>query len=152
MSETQSEQVMQILRDEYARLDDSGEINIKPALLAARTKARIDPDDQSPTLIGYCAVLEMRQMARSICRQKSPTDEVTISSQTELFDGQLQRRYPATRDGEEGYVLRDHLTLAERRTIEVRMSTAAMSLARHVDAFRAETEVLVARGDLSDAA
>jgi hypothetical protein len=150
-NETQFEHVMQILREEYARLDDAGDVEIKPALLAANTQQRLDPNGLAPTLISYCAVLEMRQMARSICRQKSPTEDVSIGSQSELFDGQLQRRYPASRNGDEVYVLREHLTLPERRSIEARMSAAARSLARHTDAFRAETETLLATGafDLS---
>lgn len=149
MNETQSEQVMQIIREEYALLDDAGEIKIKPALLAARTRARIDPDDIAPTLIAYCAVLELRQLARTVCRERSPTDDVSHeSSQSELFDGQLQRRYPALRDDEEVYVLRACLTLAERKTIEQRMMAASISLARHVDAFRAETEQLLRQGML----
>lgn len=150
MNDSQSEQVMQIIREEYARIDDAGEISIKPALVAARARERIDPDATAPTLISYCAVLEMRQMARSVCRQRSPTDDVTIArSQGELFDGQLQRRYPAEREGEEVYVLREYLTLMERRVIERRMRAAAISLGRHCDAFAAETDALEAQGALA---
>lgn len=153
MIETQSEQVMQILREEYAILDDAGEIKIKPALLAAHTQKRLDPTSLSPTLVAYCAVLELRQLARTICRQRSPTEEVSAASpQSVLFDGQLQRRYPALRDDEEVYVLRDHLTLSERKIIETRMGAAAVSLARHVDAFRAETEMLMLDGAFDEGA
>jgi hypothetical protein len=152
MSETQSDQVMQIMRAEYAVLDDAGDIIIKPSLLAARTKKKLDPDDRAPTLVAYCAVLELRQLARSLCRQRSPTEEISLSGQVELFDGQLQKRYPAMREDEEGYVLRAHLTLHERRTIEARMSAAAVSLGRHVDAFRAETAEMLRSGAFAEAA
>jgi hypothetical protein len=94
----------------------------------------------------------LRQLARSICRkpggQGDDADEVTQP----LFEDQLQPRYPAIREGEEAYVLRANLTLAERRANSARLRLEAASKARHADALDAETEQLLADGYFKDAA
>lgn len=145
-----TEQLMQLLREEYAVLDGSGEVVVSPALVAARTMERLDSTSASPTLVAFAATLELRQLARSICRRVSNLDDP--SGQGALFDGQLQRRYPAVRASEEVYVLREHMTLDERRANVARLRAEAASKARHADALEAETEALLARGLLSAAA
>jgi hypothetical protein len=58
----------------------------------------------------------------------------------------LLRRYPAERDGEEAYVLRDHLTLAERRqNVERLRREGKIGLAQ---ALEHETNDLISRGAL----
>lgn len=56
------------------------------------------------------------------------------------------------RASEEVYVLREHMTLDERRANVARLRAEAASKARHADALEAETEALLARGLLSAAA
>lgn len=147
-----TEQLMQVLREEYSLLDGGGEIEVRPALVAARTFARLDADSESPTLVAYAATLELRQLARSVCRRASNLEDPAQVGQGALFDGQLQRRYPADRGGDESYVLREHMTVAERRANVSRLRAEASSKARHADALEAETEALLARGLLSEVA
>lgn len=148
-----TEQLMQALREEYDALDGDGEIAVSPALVAARTLQRLDRDGDSPTLVALAATLELRQLARAICRQASNLDDPSDQpGQGALFDGQLQRRYPAQRSGAEVYVLREHLTLDERRSNIARLRAEAASKMRHADALESETEGLVARGVLGCAA
>lgn len=145
MNTNTTEQVMQILREVYDELDGTGDIEINPALIAARTLKRIDPDSESPVLVGWMAVLEMRQMARSLCRRVSCIAE-SASVQSELFDGQLQRRYPALRGGEEIYVLRECMTIAERRIMAARLYAEGESKIKHAQALDAETDKLEQAG------
>lgn len=152
MNDSQTERAMQVLREEYEELDNAGEVIIKPALLAAHAIERIDPASDSPVLVSWLAVLQMRQMARSICRTVSQLDDPSKAEQGALFDGQLQRRYPATREGEEVYVLRERLTLAERKANSARLRAESIAKARHADALDAETDALLAHGHFSDAA
>jgi hypothetical protein len=147
----QTEQIMQVLREEYDALDAT-EATINPAHVAARALERLDPASGAPVLVSYAAVLQYRQMARSICRKIAMVDDPGADGQSSLFDGQLQRRYPAHRSGEEVYVLREHLTLAGRRANSARLRAEAASKLQHANALDAETDALVARGYLSDAA
>lgn len=152
MNDSQTERAMQVLREEYETLDGTGDAVIKPALLAARAIERIDPASDSPVLVSWLAVLQMRQMARSICRMVSQIDDPSQAGQGALFDGQLQRRYPATRDSEEVYVLRERLTLAEREANSARLRAEGIAKIRHADALDAETHALMASGHFDSAA
>jgi hypothetical protein len=56
---------------------------------------------------------------------------------------QLQPRYPAERQGEDTYVLRQSLTLDERRENIARLRREAGAKSAHADALEAETEQLM---------
>lgn len=140
-------QIMQILREEYTRLDDEGPVEIDPAHIAAATMNRLDPYGAAPPLIGWAATMELRQLARPLCRKASSVDEPLDAPQGALFDGQLQRRYPALRGGRETYVLREHLSLAERRENSARLMREGESKIRHARALDAETDEMESRGD-----
>ncbi len=146
----QHEQVMQVLREEYSRLDTSGEIGVRPAQVASRAQARLDSSCSTPILVAYCSTMQLRQMARSVCRASSAVDDPSV--QGALFDGQLQRRYPAQRNGDEEYVLREHMTVEERRANSARLRAEAASKNRHADALDAETDALVAAGHFDQVA
>lgn len=152
MMDSTAQQVLQVLREVYVELDERGDIEVRPAMLAEAVRQRIDPEGVSPVLMTYAGVLQLRQMARGVCRRQVGEDDDTTAGQGALFDGQLQRRYPAKRAGDEVYVLRDHLTIEERRENIARLRAEAASKARHADALEAETEGLIARGLLSVAA
>lgn len=152
MNDSAAQQVLQVLREVYVELDEQGEIEVRPAMLAEAVRRQIDPEGVSPVLMSYAGVLQLRQMARSVCRKAINEDDEDGAGQAALFDGQLQRRYPAERNGEEVYVLRDHLSLDERRRNIFRLRAEASSKARHADALEAETEGLIARGVLLQAA
>lgn len=152
-AENETAALMSLLRSEYARLDDCGEIGISPALLAAKALDAIDPAGASPVLVRIAASLELRQLARSVCRaQIEDEDDEEATDQGELFAVRLQFRYPATRGGDEIYVLRDHLTIAERRSNSERLRREGAAKVRHARALDAETEKLIASGILHEAA
>lgn len=151
-TEGMTEQLMQHLRSAYDRLDNSGDIEVSPAVVADEVRRVIDPESESPTLLCYAAVLELRQMARSLCRKRTCIDDDSAAEQQTLFDGQLQRRYPATRRGDEVYVLREYMTLDERIANISRLENEGRAKLRHADALRSETEALIARGILQQAA
>ena len=148
---TDTARLMELLRNQYERLDDTGEIAISPSLLASRVMDQIDRERASPAMVSLAAHLELRQLARSICRKRVEEDEAE-SMQSSLFEDQLQPRYPALRGDEEMYVRRDHLTLAERLDNIARLRKEAASKARHADALQSETDSLVALGKLAAAA
>lgn len=149
---THTEQVQQIMRDVYDALDNTGDVEVNPKLVAARTLDRLDPEGIAPTLVGWTATLELRQMARAFCRRVSCVADLGASVQSEMFDGQLQRRYPAVRNGEEVYVLREHMTLRERRQMSARLRSEAKAKSQHADALDAETDALLQLGEIAEAA
>jgi hypothetical protein len=150
--EQTAEQLNSIIRRKYNALDDAGVIAISPADLAAAVFDDIDPKHSSPVLVQIAAVLELRQLARAVCRERQGEDE-RIAEQGNLFDFQLQPRYPAIRtiDGEreEVYVLRENLTLKERLRNIDRLRREAEAKMVHADALQAETDFLVRAGKLS---
>ena len=152
MTDDLTTQITQILRDEYLALDDAGAVSIDPTYLAEHARKRLDPNNESPALMSWAAVLEFRQLARSICRARLKAEEESVEQQADLFSGQLQGRYPAVRHGREQYVLRSELTLAERMQNITRLLAEAESKQRHARALQAETDSLQARGLLREAA
>lgn len=144
-----TEQVMQILRNQYdkALRKDSDQIN--PAWLAAGAYEKMDPSTRAPILVRYTSSLQLRQMARGLCRKEHETQEAE-SEQHEMFE--LQAYYPAQRNGEEVYVKRAELTLAERQANITRLRAEAESKSKHADALQAETDALMAKGYFAEQA
>ena len=148
-----TEELNDILREKYNALDDAGVIAISPADLAQATYNEIDPRKVAPVLVRLAAILELRQLARAICRRRH-IDSERIAEQGNLFDFQLQPRYPATRiiegEKEEVYVLRMHLTYKERMENIQRLSREIDAKTVHRDALQAETDLLVRAGKLPE--
>lgn len=84
-------------------------------------------------------------MARAICRKRIEEDEAP-SRQGQLFSGQLQPRYPARRNSQGMYVLRQHLSLDERQHNIARLRSVVDAVGRHADAMQSETDALIAQG------
>jgi hypothetical protein len=140
-----TEELTQLIRQQYNVLDQANIIAICPSDLAEAVFGIIDPRSLSPDLVRLAAVLELRQLSRAICRERHATQEHN-AEQGSLFDMQLQPRYPAERDGDDAYVLRSYLTLDERmRNIE-RLRREANAKLAHADALQAETDDMVRRG------
>lgn len=139
-----AEQVLEAMRREYALLDDAGTEAIAPEMVADRVYKTLDPSTVSPTLVRYVAVLELRQLARAICRRKTD-DGADDGSPHSLFP-ELQRRYPAERNGVATYVLREKLTLAERRRNVATLRAESAAKAAHADSLEAETDELLSSG------
>jgi hypothetical protein len=151
--EQAADQLNSIIRSKHNTLNDTGVIEIAPADLAAEAYNEIDPKRIAPLLVQIAAILELRQLARAICRRQQQRDSERIDEQGNLFDSYLQPRYPATRspgDGEteEVYVLRAHLTLKERLCNIERPRREAKAKTTHADALQAETDHLIRIGKL----
>lgn len=154
--EQTAERLSSIIRLKYNALDEAGAEVIFPEDLAIATFNEIDPDKDSPSLVKIAAILELKQLARAVCRKRQADGE-SEDEDASLFDGQLQERYPAMRglseDGStEGYVLRNHMTVEERRKNINRLRREARAKIRHADALEAETESLIREGKLREEA
>ena len=82
MEETQ---LTSLIRRKYDILHDAGVIAISPADLATDVFNDIDPKKTSPMLVQMAAVLELRQLARGVCRQRH-IDSERDAEQGNLFD------------------------------------------------------------------
>lgn len=154
--EQTAERLNSIIRMKYNSLDNAGVEVIFPDDLAHETFKEIDPETDSPALVRIAALLELKQLARAICRQRQ-ADSERESEQAGLFEFQLQERYPAQRGASEdgptdGYVLRARLTIEERRKNINRLRREARAKISHADALEAETESLIRQGNLQEAA
>jgi hypothetical protein len=146
-----AEQLNSRIRLVYNALDDARVIAISPADLAEAVFKQIDPAKHSPVLVEIAAIPQLRQLARAICRKRQEESERS-SEQVNLFDLQLQVRYPATRtingEADDVYVLREHLTVEERIRNSARLRREAEAKMVHADALDAETDHLVRTGKL----
>jgi hypothetical protein len=142
-----SEELSHLIRAKYNVLNDARVIAISVADLAENVYEDIDPQGLAPELVRSAAVLELRQLARAICRSRQVSDE-NQSQQGSLFE-QLQPRYPNCKG--DTYILREHLTLEDRQWNIERLRKEANVKLIHADALAAETEHLVSIGKLNPA-
>lgn len=119
----------------YERRSD--EIRISPSWLATEAMNNLDAEKRSPALVYEAAHLQLRQIARSICRRKVEEDSEE-TEQHELFPN-LQKRYPAvhTADAEPEYVLLEHLTEEDVAFNVRRLRAEADAKLHHADALEA---------------
>lgn len=91
--------------------------------------------------IKYAALEHFKHMSRKrLSKRYDYASQEAIEAQSDMFSGELQKRYPIPRQrGEEPqYKLRWMLTDSERTFNLNRMRKAANSLLAHADAFEAE--------------
>jgi len=140
---TDERKLMEVLAAIYERR--SGEINVSPSWLATEAMAELDPERNAPDLVYRAAHLQLRQVARSICRRKFEEDGAD-QEQHDLFP-QLQRRYPAAHstDIEPVYVLLEHVTEADVMFNLRRLRSEADTKLRHADAFEAWWQEKISR-------
>jgi hypothetical protein len=122
----------------YARQQSYKEIS--PISLADEGMQAIDfPRRLHP--LGYIGCnYHLRQIARSFCRKKfDPVDPSALQS-ADLFPETLQERYPVRgmAGDEPRYVLREHLSPADRAYNVARMRRASVALQKHADALEAD--------------
>lgn len=148
---TGTEQLKKLIQVEYDDLDAQGTVAIVPADLAFAVYHQIDRRAMAPELVKFAAILELRQLAREVCRSSHRVGELVAEQaamQSSLFDVQLQPRYPAHRGDDDAYVLRAHLTVGERRLNVERLRKESSAKTAHADALEAETEHLLRMGML----
>ena len=92
-----------LIQEQYNLLDARKKTAIFPDELADFVYAEIDPEERSPKLVKWACILELRQLARAICRARACPDDPEDNAQGLLFA--LQSRYPAERGGKPGYIL-----------------------------------------------
>lgn len=143
-----TEQLLRVAREEYTLADADARETISVAQIATAAQRRLDPADASPPLVAWAATLELRELVRRVCRDiGSPAEAVERNEQGEMeFDSRLQKRYPTLRAGDEGYTLRERLTLSERRKMATKLRKTGAAFIAHGDAFDAETDALEAAG------
>ena len=153
MSDGMYEQAMQIVRKQFDLLDQDGDIAVSPSIVAAKAYEEIDPGTISPVLVQYTSILELRQLAREVCRKKYEDGDTELDKpQGEMFDGQLQGKYPVTRNEERVYVPRGQMTEQDYAYNVKRLRTEAVAKARHADALEAEMQERKNLGHFDDVA
>lgn len=136
-----------LIRDEYSRQDEEHRIMICPDDLASLVYDRIDKSRRAPTLVRISSLFDLKQRARGVCRERANTEDPDSETQSVMLFA-LQPRYPTSRDGRGGYVLREELTYRERRENSNRLRKEAASKLEHARALDAETDKLVRDGKL----
>lgn len=140
-----TEKITGLIRDQYNRLDEVKQVQVSPSILAVKVYEILDSDSSAPMDIRFLAMLALKQIGRQICADRIEEQESNVD-QGSLFEMQLQPRYPADRGGEKVYVLRQYLTVAERRYNVARLRSEATTKLMHAKALEAETEDLIRRG------
>lgn len=154
-NEKPTERINNLIREIYNRFDEEKKITISPTYLARSVYESLDPEARSPLDVQMLCVLQLKQMSRQICIKRNNEQEAEASQGT-LFEKQLQPRYPTERpdtttgETEDGYTLREYLTLQERRAIIARLKAEAIAKNTHAIALEAETEDLLRRGILHE--
>lgn len=112
-------------------------VRVSPNWLATEAMASLDPRKTAPELVYLAAHLQLRQLARTICRGKFE-DDGEDQEANDLFPD-LQTRYPAarSRDTDPEYVLLDHLAEADVRFNIDRLRKESAKKMRHADALEA---------------
>lgn len=130
-----SHQLRELLESIYERRID--EVRVSPAWLATEALLSLDPRKTAPTLVYRAAHLQLRQLARGLCRQRFE-DDGEWTEQHDLFPN-LQKRYPAvhTTEGEPEYVLLEHLTALDIAFNLNRLRREANAKLSHADALEA---------------
>lgn len=144
-----SEKLIAITREKYDLFESQSKEAIVINELADAVYDEIDPSARASLLVHYSSLLQLRQYAAVVCRKRVGPERVNTSmvEQGTLFAG-LQPRYPVKRDGDEVYVLREKLTYEERMENSRRMRAEGQSKIAHADALDAETQKLIAQGQL----
>lgn len=138
MSNPEQQKLSAVLQKVYDRRSD--EARISPAWLATEAMADLDPGKQSPDLVYQAAHLQLRQLARVVCRKKWETEAVSDDEpeQHQLFPD-LQKRYPVAHgpNVEPEYVLLEEMSEVDIRFNVQRMRRAGSKLLKHADALEA---------------
>ncbi len=118
------------------------EVSVSPAWLATEAMAALDPKRSAPQLVYRAAHLQLRQLARALCRKQYEDDAGEPVAQHSLFPG-LQARYPIPRqakDVDTEYLRLEALTCEQAMFNVVRLRDGARGLLKHADALEAWTQ------------
>lgn len=136
---TSTAELNELLTQEYATIPANK--SVSTGELAETVLARIDPSRRSPKLVGLAAFLELKQLARAICRRRQEENE-QVAESGNLFDFKLQTRYPQAHSSEESdvYLPLDLMTEADFNFNIQRLEREADAKNLHAKALRAERD------------
>ena len=112
------------------------ESRINPSWVATESLLQLDPQKVSPEYVSISAHLQLRQIARSILRQRIEEEE---TAQHEMWPD-LQCRYPAARSealSEPEYVLLEYMTEQDVAYNVQRLRREAVAKRKHAEALEA---------------
>lgn len=142
-----TEQLNELLCQEYALVPESESIDTTHLANAALN--RLDPESITHILVRHAAFLQMKQMARAICRRCHAREEELIES-GRLFDFELQGRYPqshsAQAEGPDVYLPISQMTLQDFDYNIQRLEKEAATKQLHADALRQERSARLRAG------
>jgi hypothetical protein len=112
------------------------QMRVNPSWIATEAMKELDPAHVSPHLVYLGCHLELRQIARGILGQKFEPEVDADKATDDLFPD-LQWRYPQARSkkGEEPtYILRDHMSKADKDFNVARLRAEGQAKLDHADA------------------
>lgn len=126
------------LADVIAKIieDRRSSIVIHPTWVATEAMLTLDPEHLAPELVRLGCHLQLRQIARELCRRKFEDAVGGESAQHEMFP-ELQVRYPTARSArreQPEYVLLEYMTEADVVYNVGRLRLEANAKNRHADA------------------
>jgi hypothetical protein len=113
--------------------------SVRPSWLATETMVALDPKKVAPQLVYRAAHLQLRQMARALCRREYGEDAGELGAQHNLFPS-LQARYPVScsaREGDPEYVRLENLKSEDVAFNVTRLRKEARAKLKHADALEA---------------
>lgn len=117
---------------------------IAPPMLAKLALEELDPEKSTPVEVEELADHALRQIARDELRRVHDPIEKD-DPHPDMFDG-LQDRYPCA--DKKGYILRVAMSLEDRTYNITRLKKEAKAKTEHATALQAETDHLLAAGNL----
>lgn len=132
----EAKELMELVASIYEQRKD--EISVSPSWLAGEVLQALDPGSLAPPMVALAANLQLRQLARDICRKRNEEDDSKAPEQHQLFPG-LQRRYPIKRtlNEEPQYVLLEHLSGEDIEFNVARLRLEGRAKLEHADALEA---------------
>jgi hypothetical protein len=129
------------LTEIVARIIDirRGQVRINPSWIATEALREIDPVGQSLELVRLGCHLQLRQIARGLCRKLFEDNEDDDEPRFTGFEG-LQWRYPTARSKgkpEPEYILRDNMSDADIGFNVARLRSESRAKLAHADALEA---------------
>ena len=115
------------------------ELPISAEAVAAEAIDKMDPDNESPVLVRWGCVLEVRQLSRAILRREYEEDGIE-GRQGDMFAGILQDRYPGFGDHAGKYMPRELMSQEDYERNIARLRREAEAKQEHADALQAEMD------------
>ncbi len=146
----ETKELNDLLMEERDAIPEDQDIDTE--LLALAVLKRLDPRNLTNILIRHAARLELKQMARALCRRWHAEEE-DLAENGNLFDFRLQLRYPTADQDNERDIYRtiNNLNVVDFDYNIERLESESKRKQLHADALRAERDARVRSGALQAA-